>query len=94
MNDLPWSVVRKNTGNVVAMFEIRFDAACFANNDSLEVRPTPSRTCKTCKWWRARGDDHGDRDVKPSAVCGRCTAIMTAADFGCNRWEAKDAAQE
>ena len=90
MNDLPWSVVRKDTGETIAMFANQWDAAGFRNSliHGYEVRPTLSRTCKTCKWWRVRGDYHGNCEGTVY------TRDLTSADFGCNGWETKDATQK
>ena len=96
MNDLPWSVVRKDTGETIAMFANQWDAAGFRNNLWLtidyEFRPTPSRTCATCEWWHTVGDPIS------SGFCKRGVRVdvreRTPADFSCNRWEAKDAAKK
>ena len=101
-DNLPWQVVRKDTGEVVASFAAQDHAKRYIWSDhddplSYEVRPAPEPpTCRTCKWW---GGCHPDCETCEDGDVGECTCLgfpsmenlLTPADFGCSLHESKEA---
>lgn len=84
MKLLPWSVVRKDTGEVVAMFKSEASARAVIPHSvwqaPLEVRSTIQPTCGACKWWNRYGKEH------------RCALVgCTPVDFCCSLHEPKEA---
>lgn len=90
MTLLPWSVVRKDTGEVVATFKSEASAHAVIPHSvwqaPLEVRSTIQPTCGACKWW-----NRYDKEQRCALVEGQTYLRCTPADFCCSLHSPKEA---